>query len=70
LTIAQNNLPGYQNNASEATSDAQSTAITSSEQASYAVNGDIKDARKAKRLYTKRRMLSKLLITWKIRTIK
>ena len=49
LTIAQNNLPGYQNKASEATSDAQSTAITSSEQASNAVNGDIKDAKKAKR---------------------
>lgn len=49
LTIAQNNLPGYQNKAGEATSDAQSTAINSSEQASNAVDGDIKDARKAKR---------------------
>jgi len=49
LTIAQNNLPGYQNNASEATSDAQSTAINSSEHASNAVNGDVGDAKKAKR---------------------
>ena len=49
LTIAQNNLPGYKNKASEATSDAQSTAINSSEQASNAVNGDVGDAKKAKR---------------------
>ncbi len=31
LAIAQNNLPGYQNKAGEAASDAQSTAINSSE---------------------------------------
>jgi hypothetical protein len=49
LTIAQNNLPGYQARSNEATSDAQTTAINSSEKASNAVNGDIKDARKAKR---------------------
>ncbi len=49
LTIAQNNLPGYQNKAGEATSDAQSTAINSSDKASNAVDGDIGDARKAKR---------------------
>ena len=49
LTIAQNNLPGYHNKASEAVSDAHSTAAQSSEQASIATNGDVKDARKAKR---------------------
>ena len=49
LTIAQNDLPGYQNRSDEATSSAQNTAIISSEKASNAVNGDIGDARKAKR---------------------
>jgi len=49
LTIAQNNLPGYNNKAGEAISDAHNTAAQSSEQASIATNGDVKDARKAKR---------------------
>jgi hypothetical protein len=49
LTIAQNNLPGYQSRSDEAVSNAKSTAINSSEKASTAVNGDIGDARKAKR---------------------
>ena len=49
LTIAQNNLPGYNNKAGDAVSDAHNTAAQSSEQASIATNGDVKDARKAKR---------------------
>ena len=49
LTVAQNNLPGYQNKAVKAASDAQSTAMASSNQASNAVNGSVKDARKEKR---------------------
>ena len=49
LTIAQNNLPGYHARAGEATSNAQSTAIESSDQASKATNGDLGDARKAKK---------------------
>ena len=49
LTIAQNNLPGYNDKANAAVSDAQSTAIKSSEQASKATNGDVGDAKKAKR---------------------
>ncbi len=49
LTIAQNNLPGYNNKANDAKADAQNTAIKSSEQSSDAVNGDVGDAKKAKR---------------------
>jgi DNA repair exonuclease SbcCD ATPase subunit len=49
LTIAQNNLPGYQNKAGEATSAAQKTANESSEQASKATNGDLGDAKSAKK---------------------
>jgi uncharacterized coiled-coil protein SlyX len=49
LAIAQNNLPGYQNKAGEAASDAQNTAINSSQQASVATNGNLGDAKKAKR---------------------
>jgi CRISPR/Cas system-associated endonuclease Cas3-HD len=49
LTIAQNNLPGYNSRANTAVSDAQSTSVKSSEQASKATNGDLGDARKAKK---------------------
>lgn len=49
LTIAQNNLPGYKSKAIEADKDADNAAIKSSNQASKATNGDIGDARKAKR---------------------
>ena len=49
LTIAQNNLPGYNTKADAAVSDAQNTSAISSEQAAIATNGDVKDARKAKR---------------------
>jgi chromosome segregation ATPase len=49
LTIAQNNLPGYQAKANTAGSDAENAAASSSDQASKATNGDIKDARRAKR---------------------
>ena len=49
LTIAQNNLPGYNSRANAAVSDAQSTSVKSSEQASKAINGDVGDARKAKK---------------------
>jgi len=49
LTIAQNNLPGYNTKADAAVSDAQNTSAKSSEQAAIATNGDVKDARKAKR---------------------
>lgn len=49
LTIAKNNLPGYQTKAVNADTDAQNAAATSSNQASKATNGDVSDARKAKR---------------------
>lgn len=49
LTIAQNKLPGYHNKAVEAVSDAQKTAIKSSEQSSKAIGGDVGDAKKANR---------------------
>ena len=49
LTIAQNNLPGFQTKAGEATSDAQSSANSSSKQASKATNGDLDDAKSAKK---------------------
>jgi chromosome segregation ATPase len=49
LTIAQNNLPGYQTKAGEANADAQSSANASSEQASKATNGELRDARSAKK---------------------
>lgn len=49
LAVAQNNLPGYQNKAGDAASDAQNTAINSSKQASVATNGNLGDAKKAKR---------------------
>lgn len=49
LTIAQNNLPGYLGKANNAVSDAKTTAIKSNEQSSNAIDGDVGDARKAKR---------------------
>lgn len=49
LTIAQNNLPGYQTKAGDANSDAQSSSDASSKQASRATNGDIGDAKSAKK---------------------
>lgn len=49
LIIAQNNLPGYKSKAIEADKDADNAAIKSSNQASKATNGDVGEARKAKR---------------------
>jgi predicted nucleic acid-binding Zn-ribbon protein len=49
LTVAQNNLPGYHAKAGEATSDAKSSANASREQASKATNGDLGDAKSAKK---------------------
>jgi CRISPR/Cas system-associated endonuclease Cas3-HD len=49
LTIAQNNLPGYQAKAGDVNSDAQSSADASSKQASRATNGDIDDVKNAKK---------------------
>lgn len=49
LTIAQNNLPGYQAKAGEAISEAQKSADESSQQASKATNGDLGDAKSAKK---------------------
>ena len=49
LTIAQNNLPGYQSKADQAKTDAQGTAQQSSDQAYKATNGDLGDAKDAKK---------------------
>jgi hypothetical protein len=49
LTIAQNDLPGYQSKAKDANSDAANSASASSDQASKATNGSVHDARTAKR---------------------
>jgi chromosome segregation ATPase len=49
LTIAQNNMPGYQSKAKAADSDAQDAALNSSVQADKATEGGVKEARKAKR---------------------
>jgi len=51
LTIAQNNMPGYQSKAKTAESNAQDAAETSSAQAAKATEGSVsvKEARKAKR---------------------
>jgi len=49
LTIAQNNMPGYQSKAKNADSDAQNAAVNSSVQADKATEGGVKAARKAKR---------------------
>ena len=49
LTIAQNNMPGYQSKARNADSDAHNAAINSSVQSDKATDGGVKAARKAKR---------------------
>ena len=49
LTIAQNDLPGYQSKAKDANNDANDAASASSDQASKATNGDVGDAKKAKK---------------------
>ena len=50
LTVAQNNMPGYQSKAKAAESNAQDAAETSSTQAAKATGGSsVKEARKAKR---------------------
>ena len=49
LTIAQNNMPGYQAKAKTAESTAQDAAVTSSVQADKATEGGVKEAKKAKR---------------------
>ena len=51
LTIAQNNMPGYQSKAKAAESNAQDAAETSSAQAAKVTEGSVsvKEARKAKR---------------------
>lgn len=49
LTIAQNDLPGYQSKAKDADKDADKAANASSDQASKATNGSVSDARTAKR---------------------
>jgi CRISPR/Cas system-associated endonuclease Cas3-HD len=49
LAIAQNNLPGYRAKAAKAVSDAGTTASESSQQAAKATNGEIADAKKAKK---------------------
>jgi chromosome segregation ATPase len=49
LTIAQNNLPDYHARAGEATSEAQKSADESSQQAWKATNGDLGDAKSAKK---------------------
>jgi len=49
LTIAQNNLPGYNSKAVDAVSDAQTSAQKSSDQAYKATNGDLGDAKAAKK---------------------
>ena len=49
LTVAQNNMPGYQSKAKAAESNAQDAAKTSSTQAAKATEGSsVKEARKAK----------------------
>ena len=49
LTVAKNNMPGYQSKANAAESDARDAAETSSIQADNATKGGVKEARKAKR---------------------
>ncbi len=49
LTIAQNNMPGYQSKANAADADAKDAAVTSSVEADKATKGGVKEARKAKR---------------------
>ncbi|MDB5207090.1 MAG: hypothetical protein JWR72_2165 [Flavisolibacter sp.] len=47
VTIAQNNLPGYNSKVSDKVSDAQTAAQQSSDQAYKATNGDLGDAKDA-----------------------
>ena len=49
LTIAQNNMPGYQSKADAAESNALDAAETSSVQAAKATEGGVNEAKKAKR---------------------
>lgn len=49
LAIAQNNLPGYKSKAIEAGTDADNAANKSVDQAYKVTDGDVGDARKAKR---------------------
>lgn len=49
LTSAKNYMPKYQSRATNAENDAQSMAAKSSDQASRAKDGDIRDMKKAKR---------------------
>ncbi len=49
LTIAQNNLPGYNSKAAQAVTNAEGTAQKSSDQAYKATNGDLGDAKSAKK---------------------
>jgi hypothetical protein len=49
LTIAKNNLPGYHTKADKAASNAEETAQQSSDQADKATNGNVSDARNAKK---------------------
>ena len=53
LTVAQNNMPGYQSKAKTAESNAQDAAETSSTEAAKATGGSVKEARKAKRMSKK-----------------
>lgn len=49
LTVAQNDLQRYQNKADEAVAVAQKAAVKSSDQASKSIDGDVGDAKKARR---------------------
>ena len=49
LAVAQNNMPGVQAKADKADEHAQDAAVNSSEHASKAVQGGVKEAKKAKR---------------------
>lgn len=49
LTIAQNNLPGYNSKADKTAIEAQEMAQKSSDQAYKATNGDLDDAKTAKK---------------------
>jgi hypothetical protein len=49
LSIAKNDLAGYQSKASNAETNAENAASSSSDQATKATNGSVSDARSAKR---------------------
>jgi chromosome segregation ATPase len=49
LTVAQNNMPGVESKAGRADSHAQDAAVNSSQQANKAIQGGVKEAKKAKR---------------------